>query len=49
MRVFWSTCPTCGGKFVVGWELRDAGVELHCPFCERRYLPEESAEIDERY
>lgn len=48
MRLFWSTCPRCHDKFVVSWELRHAGVQLHCPFCGNRYLPDESQELDER-
>jgi hypothetical protein len=48
MRLFWSTCPQCEGAFVVGWELRHAGLQLRCPFCEHRYLPDESLALDER-
>jgi hypothetical protein len=32
----------------VGWELRHGDYQLHCPFCEHRYLAGESEEIDER-
>ncbi len=49
MRLFWSTCPQCKKAFVVAWELRNAGVKLICPFCDHRYLPDESAAIDERH
>ena len=48
IRVFWSTCPSCHGTFVVGWELRHGDYKLHCPFCAHRYLAGESEEIDER-
>lgn len=48
MKLFWSTCPKCLKAFVVGWELRYAKVKLICPFCNHRYLPDESASIDER-
>lgn len=48
IRVFWSTCPSCHGKFIVGWELRHGDHKLHCPFCGHRYLADESEEIDER-
>jgi hypothetical protein len=33
--------------FLVEWELRHAGVKLICPFCSNRYLPDESAKLDE--
>ncbi len=48
MRVFWSTCPKCIKAFIVEWELRFGGHKLICPFCDNRYLPDESAELDER-
>jgi hypothetical protein len=48
MRIFWPTCPNCRKPFLVSWELRHAGIQLHCPFCEHRFLPDEAAEIDER-
>ena len=48
MKLFWSTCPKCVKAFVVGWELRHAGVKLICPFCNHRYLPDESKAIDDR-
>jgi hypothetical protein len=34
--------------FVVQWQLRHAGVKIFCPFCGNRYLPDESAALDER-
>jgi DNA-directed RNA polymerase subunit RPC12/RpoP len=49
MRLWWSTCPKCKKAFVVAWELRHAKYKLICPFCDHRYLPEESAKIDERH
>lgn len=47
MRLFWSTCPRCMKPFVVDWALRHAGLKLICPFCGNRYLPDESAKIDD--
>ena len=49
MKMFWSTCPGCHKAFVVAHELRYAGEQLICPFCHNRYLPDESAELDERW
>jgi len=49
MRLWWSTCPKCKKEFVVAWELRHAQYKLICPFCDHRYLPEQSARIDERH
>ncbi len=49
MRLFWSTCPKCLKAFVVAWELRHAKHQLICPYCGHRYLPDESAAIDERH
>ena len=49
MRLFWSTCPKCIKAFVVEWALRHAGRQLICPYCSHRYLPDESAAIDDRY
>lgn len=49
MRLFWSTCPQCVKAFVVAWELRYAQRQLICPYCGHRYLPEQSAAIDERH
>jgi len=48
-RVFWATCPACLKPFVVSWQLRHAGVQLICPFCSRRFLPDEAASLDERF
>jgi DNA-directed RNA polymerase subunit RPC12/RpoP len=47
-KIFVSTCAKCQKAFVVSWELRHAGLKLICPHCGNRYLPEESAKIDER-
>jgi hypothetical protein len=47
-KIFVTTCPKCRQEFVVSWELRNAGLKLICPACKHRYLPEESAKIDER-
>ena len=49
MRLWWSTCPKCKKDFVVAWELRHAKYKLICPYCDHRYLPEQSAKIDERH
>ncbi len=48
-RIFWATCPACRGRFFCEWELRHAGVQLACPFCRRRFLPDEAAALDERW
>jgi uncharacterized Zn-finger protein len=48
-RVFWATCPHCEKAFVVDWELRHAGIQLICPFCRDRFLPDEAAALDERF
>ncbi len=48
-RVFWATCPGCTKAFVVNWQLRHAGRQLICPYCGRRFLPDEAVELDERY
>jgi hypothetical protein len=48
-RVFWATCPQCLKPFVVSWQLRHAGVALICPFCSRRFLPDEAVKLDERF
>lgn len=47
-RIFWATCPECAKPFLVSWELRNAGVNLICPFCLDRFLPDQAAELDER-
>ena len=48
-RVFWATCPGCMKPFVVAWELRHAAHQLICPFCSKRFLPDEAAALDERF
>jgi hypothetical protein len=47
-RAFWATCPSCLRAFIVSWELRHAGRQLICPFCKKRFLPDEAAALDER-
>jgi len=47
MRLFWSTCPKCMKAFVVEWALRHKGLKLICPYCGNRYLPDDSAAIDD--
>lgn len=47
-RIFWATCRRCESPFLVSWELRHAGVELICPFCKERFLPENAKQLDER-
>jgi len=49
MRLWWSTCPKCHKAFVVAWELRYAKYKLICPYCDHRYLPEQSEKIDDRH
>ena len=38
-------CPACGAQA----EWNPGKQKLICPFCDNRYLPEESAKIDERH
>lgn len=48
-RIFWVTCPACEGRFYCHYEdLRHAGVPLLCPYCQHRFLVEESTAIDDR-
>lgn len=47
-RIFWATCPSCAGPFLVSWELRHSTYELICPFCRERFLPDQAAVLDER-
>jgi hypothetical protein len=47
-RIFWATCPECIKPFLVDGQLRHAGIKLMCPFCGKRFLPDEAAELDER-
>jgi hypothetical protein len=48
-RIFWVGCPSCAERFYCNYnELRHAGVPLMCPFCHRRFLPEEAAWLDDR-
>jgi uncharacterized protein YbaR (Trm112 family) len=46
--LFWVTCPVCSREFVVDSSLRHAGLQLICPFCRHRFLPDEAAELDDR-
>ena len=48
-RIFWVRCPSCGRRFFCDYELRNAEVNLECPYCQGAFLPEESPEIDERW
>ena len=49
-RVFWVECPGCQGRFYCHFdEMRHAGVQLICPFCRRRFLPDEAADVDDRW
>jgi DNA-directed RNA polymerase subunit RPC12/RpoP len=48
-RLFWATCPGCSKAFIVNWELRYAGRQLICPYCSKRFLPDEAKSLDERY
>ena len=48
-RIFWVECPDCHGKFYCNYdEMRHAGVNLHCPSCDSRFLPEGAASLDDR-
>lgn len=46
MKMFWSACSRCKRQFVVAEELRQAGSQVICPYCDNRYLPEGSAGVD---
>jgi len=47
-RIFWVTCPQCRGEFFCHWEdLRGKKIALLCPYCEHRFLDEESPKIVE--
>lgn len=48
-RIFWVECPQCSGRFYADYALRHAKLKLHCPFCQSRFLPEESPALDERW
>ena len=48
-RIFWATCPQCDGEFIVDWELRHLGRNLICPHCQKHFLPDEAAKLDERF
>ena len=47
-RIFWVTCPKCEGEFYCHTlELRHKGIKLLCPYCQHRFLDEESLKIAE--
>jgi uncharacterized Zn-finger protein len=46
--IFWATCPQCTKAFICDGELRHADLQLICPYCKNRFLPDEALEIDER-
>lgn len=48
-RIFWVECCKCHGKFYCDYVLRHAGLQLICPFCQEKFLPEEAASLDERW
>jgi hypothetical protein len=48
-RIFWAECPGCRGRFYANYgEMRHSGVKLECPFCQKQFLPEQAASLDER-
>lgn len=48
-RIFWVGCPNCDEKFYANYgELREAGIELLCPYCRHRFHPDAAAWLDER-
>jgi hypothetical protein len=47
-RVFWVECPECHDKFYCDYELRNAGLDLICPYCKKEFKPEEAPWIDDR-
>ncbi len=47
-RIFWVECPDCSGKFFCDYEMRYAGIDLHCPFCGDQFQVEQSPWIDDR-
>ncbi len=48
-RIFWVECRPCGGRFYADYSLRNAKVQLICPFCKNKFLPDEAAWLDERW
>ncbi len=47
-RIFWVTCPACSGRFPCHYdELRRKQILLLCPYCQKRFLDEESPRIEE--
>jgi DNA-directed RNA polymerase subunit RPC12/RpoP len=47
-KIFWVSCPKCQGEFYCHWqELRHKGIPLLCPYCNHRFLDEESPKIVE--
>ncbi len=47
-KIFWVTCPGCQGEFYCyAEELRHKKILLLCPYCNHRFLDEESPKIVE--
>ena len=48
VRIFWVTCPKCKGRFYCHYEeLRHKKIPLACPYCENKFLDEESPLVEE--
>ncbi|MBI2368753.1 MAG: hypothetical protein HYV08_00615 [Deltaproteobacteria bacterium] len=43
-EIFWVRCPKCKGRFYCDTELRYAGVDLICPFCQTSFDVEKGLE-----
>ena len=48
-RIFWVECGQCHGKFYCDYTLRNAGLQLICPYCKNKFLPDQAASLDERW
>ena len=48
-RLFWIGCPRCGKRFICDYELRQARVDLECPFCQSAFRVDEGQDIDDRW
>ena len=47
-RIFWVTCPKCRGRFYCHHtDLRHTDWQLHCPYCQHRFLQDDSPQIEE--
>ncbi len=47
-KIFWVTCPKCQGDFYCHTEeLRHKKIQLLCPYCNHRFLDDESPKIVE--